>query len=401
MRIYNFCHTNFIKDISVIVTCSFILFSCVQSPLEHALKQDKGNRGELEKVLLHYKNDELKWQAARFLIENMDVHYSYKSDAIELFYKEMDSLYKHHTTMSVEYYQQASNELLEKYWLREAKPPQRCRDIETITSDFLIAHIDSAFCTWKSPWNSKYDFEHFCNYVLPYRIGKEPISHWYSVYHEQYKERLKGYQNEQGNNYYMYGIYGKLNSGFSVATYYPNNDIPEFPLSFLASAPVDNCVSYAARSIAQFRTFGLPAVLDFVPQWGDRSMGHSWAVFLPNEKSSFPFGANENLGEHLFNRSDGKIPKVFRRMFQKQQAMRDIFESREPRPELFQTCCLKDVTNLYVRTTDAKFDCGVTIFQSVTLSSCLFSLYRQFLESGSSGWMACYGNDSHNLATAT
>jgi hypothetical protein len=79
--------------------CIFLLFSCTQNQtgfskeLEHALRLAGNNRPELEKVLQHYKNDELKLRAALFLIENMPHHYSYADTALfNRFNNELDSL---------------------------------------------------------------------------------------------------------------------------------------------------------------------------------------------------------------------------------------------------------------------------------------------------------------------
>lgn len=52
----------------------FALFTACTLPkdkLERSLIMARENRGELEKVLLLYKNDSLKYKAACFLIENM------------------------------------------------------------------------------------------------------------------------------------------------------------------------------------------------------------------------------------------------------------------------------------------------------------------------------------------
>lgn len=65
--------------------------SCKESALDRSLSQAGDNRKELEAVLLHYQNDTLKQQAARFLIENMDAHYCFGGDAVEKYYLAMDS----------------------------------------------------------------------------------------------------------------------------------------------------------------------------------------------------------------------------------------------------------------------------------------------------------------------
>ena len=53
------------------------LASCISREpdyLEQSLQLAGDNRGELEKVLDHYKNNPQKLAAARFLIENMPAH---------------------------------------------------------------------------------------------------------------------------------------------------------------------------------------------------------------------------------------------------------------------------------------------------------------------------------------
>ncbi len=113
--------------------------------------------------------------------------------------------------------------------------------------------------------------------------------------------------------------------------------------------------------MALFRALGLPAAYDFVPQWGNRSKGHAWSVFLPTDGVSFPFGTKEGIGEHLFYHSDNKIPKVFRKTFVKQKWMFDIYTSYDTIPDLFQTQCLQDVTSNYIKT----YDIAIPLFPTI------------------------------------
>ena len=69
----------------IIVGCS----ACRPSVLESALERAGENRIELERVLRHYSEedkDSLKWEAARFLIENMPGHLSIGGDSIGPYY---------------------------------------------------------------------------------------------------------------------------------------------------------------------------------------------------------------------------------------------------------------------------------------------------------------------------
>ena len=60
--------------------------SCEPDYLEQSLRLAGEPRGELEKVLDHYRDNPQKLAAARFLIENMPAHYSYKGEGIEQYY---------------------------------------------------------------------------------------------------------------------------------------------------------------------------------------------------------------------------------------------------------------------------------------------------------------------------
>lgn len=137
----------------------------VQLALEYAGE----NRAELEKVLEYYSapKDSLKLEAARFLIENMPQHGYSWSEGMEMYRKKIA----------------ASNEWLgrgklNEYW-KEAKDygkQERVLDLHTLTADFLITDIESAFRVWEdAPWHNEVDFDTFCNYILPYRLSDEPL----------------------------------------------------------------------------------------------------------------------------------------------------------------------------------------------------------------------------------
>lgn len=68
---------------SLYIILIFILAACTtetlnENQLELALEFAEDNRGELESVLLHYRNDPEKLKAAKFLISNMPHWYSYE-----------------------------------------------------------------------------------------------------------------------------------------------------------------------------------------------------------------------------------------------------------------------------------------------------------------------------------
>lgn len=81
-------------SLTVLAACT----SCESDYLEQSLCLAGENRGELEKVLDHYKDHPQKLAAARFLIENMPAHYSYKGDGIDGYYRDARGVF--HTGLS-------------------------------------------------------------------------------------------------------------------------------------------------------------------------------------------------------------------------------------------------------------------------------------------------------------
>ncbi|MBR4266795.1 MAG: hypothetical protein IKQ46_12145 [Bacteroidales bacterium] len=70
----------------IILILLFASCTGAKSDLDIALELAGENRPELETVLVHSKSDPEKLAAAKFLIENMPAHYSYKSNEIDGYY---------------------------------------------------------------------------------------------------------------------------------------------------------------------------------------------------------------------------------------------------------------------------------------------------------------------------
>ena len=85
-----------IRKLFTLMVWVILVQSCNHTSLEQALDKAGANRQELEQVLEHYKDDELKLKAARFLIENMDAHSSLHHELYDSFYQDIDSLYQNH-----------------------------------------------------------------------------------------------------------------------------------------------------------------------------------------------------------------------------------------------------------------------------------------------------------------
>lgn len=163
-----------------IVTLLFSLASCT-SRLDKSLEFAGENRKELEAVLEHFEDDPnpLKYEAAKFLIENMPYHYTYNGDAVNM----INNLYVNaskeaHNIRTAFFDAKAAN-------IRSSMSP--VYDIKTIKAEYLIKAINDACDMWCNlPWHEMYDKETFFNYVLPYRIEHEPLSDWRKTISEEF-----------------------------------------------------------------------------------------------------------------------------------------------------------------------------------------------------------------------
>lgn len=306
-------------------------------------------------TILSYCSDSissfLKNKATKFLVDNMDAHYSISGEYIDSFYQYMDSIFSL-PAQSNTYYRSAYDTAYMHYGERVMTDMLEINDAVQVTTEMLMKYIEDAFDVWNKPWNGKYDFEHFCNYVLPYRIDDEPLSDWRTKYMKEGMPKVEHLRDSQDNTFYVYGTYAAINKNIPEGLYYMDYYIPTYPLDKLDKLRMGICRDYVNLNIARLRALGVPAAKDFAPQWGNRSLQHEWAVILPDKDKFFPFGQNDPLGEHFFERGEYTTPKVFRKMYAKQSEMKALCEAEEPIPNLFRYPTLMDVTDKYTTTCD-------------------------------------------------
>lgn len=167
--------------LTILLLSSVAMVSCDRR-LDEALEMAGDNREEMEKVLRHYEEegDTLKYNAAKFLIENMPYHYSYNGVCI-------DSLDKAYLAMSC-----AAKDLRDSVFRARTKGIDMSSttlavDILSLTADQLISAIDDACDLWrKVNWSNEYNQELFFDYVLPYRLMNEQPSNWRTVIKKEF-----------------------------------------------------------------------------------------------------------------------------------------------------------------------------------------------------------------------
>lgn len=161
-----------------------ILLGVVYISLPSLPPSAAGNRIQLWTVLLHYRwaePNQQKYEAARFLIDNMPYHYSYGKlefvpPEVETWRQKTDSICQlllMNDTLDMEKLPQAKayQKILNVRVLPEVKARADVFwDIQELDSKYLIAHIDHAFEVWHhSKFAQQLSFEEFKEYILPYR----------------------------------------------------------------------------------------------------------------------------------------------------------------------------------------------------------------------------------------
>lgn len=246
--------------------------------LETVLQVAGENRQELEKVLHYYRinlADSLKYKAACFLIENIPF-YTY-SDGEQL--ENYKSYYTWLKKSKGKTPQQVVDSIKKIYG--PMKEPSKKRDIMEIDSAYLCHNIDWAFKVWQEqPWGKNISFETFCEYILPYRIGDEPLSYWRETYYEKYNSLLDSLRMSDSldiedpvvaANYLISKLPDKSYYYTSVTPYPFGHIGPEY-VQYLSGT----CREVTDFAVYLFRALGIPCAIDFVPVRSYINAGHFW-----------------------------------------------------------------------------------------------------------------------------
>ena len=332
------------KSLFIIVLNIFVvifLMACNSSNskrLEQALLFAGDNRGELEKVLTHYKNNPEKLEAARFLICNMPRWYGYEGwqlDSIKpvLIQKNKGEI--------------VPKEVIEKWQRVSFYSLPKVYDAKVITADYLIENIDLAFDVWKRyPWNRSLGFDDFCELILPYRIGDEPLSSWRKLYHDHYTAILDSAY--QGND--VIEACKAVDKELKRVHYRWDTDlnIPHQRADLLFYYRVGFCREACDITLYAMRACGIPVACEHFVYSPEYQHPHFWTTLRDTTGKFIQFGFNEFEASRINPGSDGrKRGKVYRYCFGVQEEPFSGITKDEKVPALFRNRFIKDVTANY------------------------------------------------------
>ena len=297
--------------------------------VREALAAAGENRGELERVLAHYAaapGDSLKWQAACFLIANMPGHYTAGG-------KMLDSLRRRIDRDTAGYFARKAMDLLVSAMPELDDPKHRQEDVQCVTAEYLIEHIDACFALRERfPWYGEVSRSDFFRYVLPYRLGHERLDGWRDsitpVLPEKYRISSTIQRDLEEARKYLSLPDGQV-AGFSDTL-----------VSRLYGELMGACRYLSLMRLCLRRMAGMPAAVDYIPCYPDRNGFHYWRIDVDSRK----------LNPYMEDALQRKPAKVFRETFERHA----VPEARkgEFMPELFRDPFLEDVTDEYLHTAD-------------------------------------------------
>lgn len=349
-----------LQNLTVVCTLSLLLSACQsvkERELQSALEQAGDNRAELQSVIDHYdaQPDGRKALAARFLICNMQYHYSLTSEALDRHFERLDSIDRlTPTRWSVS---REQDSLLRTLKMPRVKEQRKVPDTRMVKADALIRHIDGMFALYDSAvWCNGVPFETFCEYLLPYRVADERVDlDWPQFYREKVEARAgKAFRYAATRVDTLYTILNRMSSDYRIDIEYRTR----FPFGYrpqqLASLQRGTCTDYSTLATFMFRSVGIPTAIDFVPMWGNRSMGHDWnallvspAVIDTTVALDYSFsGAQKPLGQYLSS-NPNRPTKVYRHAYSRQPGALAVIAESEEIPSAFDSEFLVDVSAEY------------------------------------------------------
>lgn len=374
--IYSILEVKIIKGF-IFVLIILGLLSCSDS----SSRSKNENKQILLKELLHNYSedrDSLKRESVFFLIKNMHNNGYLAGNKLTL-NNELFSILHNKSEdwkKAQPWYSNAIKKIMDslanEYGHLKSSDLEYCTDIQNLSSEFLITHIDEAFEVWQKPWTKHLSFEQFCEYILPYRCFNEAPEYWRLPYKEKFSIALNNIVDSANT----LAVGAKINEiakpYFSTAFDYFPGDISA--LNMLKSK-YGNCSGNAAYKLFAMRSLGIPAVVDFIPMYGNNPNRHYWNSTLDQYGNPISF-------EEPLNDPNSEVPflekftltKVFRKTYALQSDKTELLKlSKNDVPLLFHDLKFKDVTQEYLCVSDIKLKLSHKPLNALYAYLCVFN----------------------------
>ena len=257
--------------------------------LEYALKLAKENRQELYDVLEYYQNEPEKLKATHFLIRNMIGKQVIDSNSISQKQPFFDAFANY-----VEQYGSYKNDIqyiiydsIKQLYPNTESYPLYLQDLQTLSSDFLIRHIDNCFHIWSQyPWCKDIDTETFQKYILPYTTNNCYWEQSFDFFLKKYalmRDTVRDKPYEEIGALISNDIDRKFLQEWNI---FRGKYKGLLPTTFknMAFAQMGTCLEENIYKIAALRMNGIPAVLNTHPGWGNADSPHFWTEIVGDKQ---------------------------------------------------------------------------------------------------------------------
>ena len=285
----------------------------------------------------------LKYEAAKYLIGNMGGNAAMDGPSLDRYYRLLDGFYSR-PDIDIFALREFNDSLFASPFFTDLKP---VFDARTLDSAYLVSHIDRAFEAWESPWAKDLDFNEFCEFLLPYRIGTEIIEDWRTDYRNHYAPYLD--RLARRSDAPLEEFCEALNSACVEPHLYENypGGKPSLKPSVLKRIVGGSCDDYVGLFTYAARTFGVPVAIDFTPQWGNHSQGHKWCATIEND-TTYVFDIGDILRPAASNPFTYRLVKAYRKSWAYQSGSPAGHEA----PPSLSDQRLVDVTAMYCPVVD-------------------------------------------------
>ncbi|WP_163629652.1 transglutaminase domain-containing protein [Paludibacter sp. 221] len=306
----------------------------------------------------------------------MPFYYSYKNEKLQIFQQELyDTTVENHCSA-----EEAIGILEKKYGKLNTNEYEKIHDSHLITSTYLINNIECAFKVWENrEWNTFFDFDDFCEFILPYRINNEPLVEWREKYYNTFNPILDSLLTNKRDPLEAAQILFDTISSKEWAYYWYKPHLYVYADALcLLDKPVGDCSEFANYAVYISRALGIPGGIDYYLQHPYNLPGHYW---------NFVFDTLGNTWEYSVNSTSPRIPKkekplrgrVYRKHFGIQEKSLPIVTRLEKQlPYLLNNLFVKDVSEHYFHSDSIVIDCKLDALQDSILYLCTF---------GSNGWV--------------
>ena len=365
----------------------WFFFSCTGSKydLSRSFELAETNQTELQKVLDHFKDDPRKLKAAAFLIYNMSERYSLDSISVcevQPYYDVLIQYLNEHGNYGATMMYYICDSIKKQKHITPDPIPKYKRDLQIISAEFLINHIERSFAAWQNnPQTNKLDFKTFCYYILPYTCDN---TFWPGAFDFQNNLYKSMYDTLQTKSYIEVGKY--IDKDIKINFRQDGIFLIEYP--FLQPtvqynymhARLGSCAEANYTVITTLRSFGIPTAFNRIPYWGNSNAAHSWTEIIGdkpqkrynNEQTQYNgpqseiisdmfwfnrhFDFFDGIPENVLIRWNRTVPKVYRENYAIQNNNLANTADLMNIPDFFNNPGLEDITDKYIECTNVKIE---------------------------------------------